>query len=108
MHVGTGPDEALLVDRDAAAVEPGCNWIGAGKDEQVGDRVLFLRTSTSVAPPHALQTLVDRAEKLNDLGLTKHHDVRRSRYTFDEVARHRAREARPAHQHADVTRVPSQ
>src|SRR4029453_13992325 len=64
-----------------------------------------LAPGSSVSPPHFLQTLVGRAEELNDLGLTKHRDVRRTRYSFDEVARHRARETRPAHQHADVTRV---
>src|SRR5580700_4342118 len=105
MHVGTGPDEPLLVEGDTAAVEPGCNGIGAGEDEQVGDSVLFLGTGALVAPPHALQSLVGRAEELNDLGLTEHRDVRRTRYPFYEVARHGAREAWPAHQHAHVTRV---
>src|SRR5258707_1885656 len=105
MHVDTGPNEPLLVDGDAGAVEPGCSRIGAGEDEQVGDRVLFLDTGASVAPPHALETLVGRAEELNDLGLIKHGDVRRTRYPFDEVARHCAQEAWPAHQHAHVTRV---
>src|SRR5580704_10222210 len=97
MHVGTGPDEPLLVEGDAAAVEPGCSRIGAGEDEQVGDRVLFLGAGASVAPPHALQSLVGRAEELNDLGLTEHRDVRRTRYPYNEVARHCVREAWPAH-----------
>src|SRR4249920_1429876 len=105
MHVGTGPDEPLLVDGDAAAVEPGCNRIGASEDEQVGDGLLFLGPGASVAPAHALQSLVGRAEELNDLGLTKHRDVRRTRYPFDEIARHCAREAGPAHQHAYVARM---
>src|SRR4029079_13403083 len=102
MHVGTGPDEPLLVDGDAAAVEPGCSRIDAGEDEQLGDRVLFLGTGPSIAPPHALESLVGRAEELNDLGLIEHGDVLRTRYSIDEVARHCGREAWPAHQHAHV------
>src|SRR5215470_114731 len=105
MHVGTGPDEPLLVDRDAAVVDPRCTWIGAGEDEQVGDRVLFFRPGAPVAPPHALQTFVRRAEELDDFGLIEDGYVWRTRDPLDEVARHRAREAGPAHEHADVTRV---
>src|SRR5258708_40208912 len=103
MHVDTGPNEPLLVDGDAGAVEPGCSRIGTGEDERVGDRVLFLGTGPSIAPPHALETLVRRAEELKDLGLIKHCDARRTRDPFAEVARPCSREPRPAHQHANAS-----
>ena len=41
-HVGAGSDEPLLVERDAAADQPGRRRIGAGEDEEVRDGVLLL------------------------------------------------------------------
>jgi hypothetical protein len=71
----------------------------------VRDRVVFLYPGSSVAPSDALQTDVGRADKLDDLGLSEHGDVCSALDPFDEIGRHRARQAEPAHHHAHVTRV---
>src|SRR5436309_3269971 len=83
---------------DAGAGEPARGRIGAGEEEQVGDGVLLLGPGAPVAPAHALQTLVGRAEELHDLGVAEHRDVRGGRDPIDKVAGHGAREAGPAHQ----------
>ena len=75
-HVGAGPDEALLVERDAAAHEPARSGIRAGEEEQVGDLVLVLGSRAPVAAPDAMQTVVRRAEELDDLGIEEYRDVR--------------------------------
>jgi hypothetical protein len=74
----------------------------------MGDGVLFLGTGAPVAPPHSLQALLGRTEELHDLGVVEHRDVLGGGNTIDEVARHGAREAGPAHQHAHVAGVASE
>ncbi len=64
--------------------------------------VRLLRQRTPFRP------LFGCAEELDDLGIAENRDVRCGRDSIDEVARHRAREAGPAHEHAHLTRVARQ
>src|SRR5262249_54247397 len=57
-RVGPRPDASPLVQRHAAAFEPGRGRIGAGEDEEMTDLALLLGPGSTVAPADALQPLV--------------------------------------------------
>ena len=71
----------------------------------MGDDVLFLGSGAAIAPPHSPQSLVRGAQKVHDLRVAEHCDVGGGRDPIDQIARHRFREARPAHQHLHLARM---
>src|SRR4029077_18574832 len=76
LEVALGPDEAAVVNRHVAILEPPGARIGAEEEEHVSDRARLGLARVAGAPGDRLDAGLARAGQVDDLGAREKLDVR--------------------------------